>query len=526
MSRTIATVLTLRDNMSGGIVRVSRNVQNMSRETRRASQQVATFANNAKKNFEKVGDKAIKMGLNAAKAIAGIGVAVGGLAIKTGFSEAMDMEGFRTQLETATKSAKKAGEIMKWAVDLANKTPFEAAPLIEGASKLEMMGMSAKKWLPLLGDMAASTNKPIDQAVEAMIDAQAGELERLKEFGITKTAIAKKAGEMFRGQEIVNKKGQIVDQEKFNEAITAIMVSRYKGGMDKLSNTTKGLWSTVTGVTKTALANIVGMQNDGTIKQGSLLDTLKGKIKQVADQFQKWQEDGTIERIGKAATDGFNKIIEVVKKTVKFLVDHKTLIENVVIIYSSFYAAIKIMKVLKGIIFGVQIAMAILNGTLVLTPLGWMVIAIGAVIAAGVLLWKNWDVVKEKADTFGFGLKNAFSNVGTFVGNIFKGMANDFIDSINDMISLLNKLPGVKINAIKKYEMGEYASLKRPSGDSASRSYEAMAQSQSAKLTSAKIKKAHSIPQNALGTQYSYGGTTLVGEHGSWSSSLVSRKFF
>ena len=35
-----------------------------------------------------------------------------------------------------------------------------------------------------LGDLASSTGKDFDQLAEAIIDAQTGEFERLKEFGI------------------------------------------------------------------------------------------------------------------------------------------------------------------------------------------------------------------------------------------------------------------------------------------------------------------------------------------------------
>lgn len=152
----------------------------------------------------------VKLGTAAAGVVAT-------LAAKTGFSEAVDLEGYRLQLETATKDTQKASEIMQYAINLANKTPFEGGELVEGASKFEAMGMAAQKWLPLAGDMAAATNKSFDQATEALIDAQNGELERLKEFGITKAKILEQGEKMFAGVQLVNNQGQIVNQEKFNE---------------------------------------------------------------------------------------------------------------------------------------------------------------------------------------------------------------------------------------------------------------------------------------------------------------------
>ena len=49
-------------------------------------------------------------------------------------------------------------------------------------------------------------------------------------------------------------------------------MDRFAGGMEKQATTMKGLWSTVTGVTKSALANMVGITSDGSIRSGS--DTL------------------------------------------------------------------------------------------------------------------------------------------------------------------------------------------------------------------------------------------------------------
>jgi len=165
MSRTISTILTLEDRMSGGITRASTNVAGMSREMRTATNRASRMANGFASSVAKMGDKAVKFGLIGAGVIAGI-------ASKAGLSEAFDMEGFKAQLETATKSTKKAGEIMAWSVKLANSTPFETGNVIEMSAKYEAMGLSAKKWGGITADMAGATNKSVIQATEAIIDAQ------------------------------------------------------------------------------------------------------------------------------------------------------------------------------------------------------------------------------------------------------------------------------------------------------------------------------------------------------------------
>ncbi|MGE4272058.1 MAG: hypothetical protein AB7E31_04210 [Desulfitobacterium sp.] len=481
-SKTINTILNLKDNMSGGLVRVSKKVSGLSKEAQRATKQVSNMSNKFIKSVDKMISKGAKL------AAIGLGTAAltgGGLALKTGFTEAFDLEGYRIQLETATKDTKKAGEIMKWAVDLANKTPFEAGPLVEGASKLEMMGMSATEWLPKIGDMAAATNKPVDQAVEALIDAQTGELERLKEFGITKALITKKAGEMFRNQTVVNNKGQIVDQEKFNKALVAIMEDRYKGGMDKLSDSTRGIWSTITGTTKSALSEIVGMTSDGTIRQGSMLEKVKGKAKQLADQFEKWQKDGTISRISKQFSDGFSTAYQKIKDVYNFLKKY----QDFIIFFGTFALTIvtvtKVVTGLKGAFKVLQLAGMLLNGTLALSPFGWIALAIAAVVAAGVLLYKNWDTVKVKAEQMWVAVENAF-----------KTGVNGAIGLINSLIEKINLIPGVNIPLIAEVKMSQTTAQQV---EGAKQNYWS---------NRAKYGK------NALGTNYFRGGMSLVGERG------------
>lgn len=155
-----------------------------------------------------------------------------------------DMEQYHATLTTVLKSSEKATEMLAWAEKFAAETPFEIPEIVEATSKLEVYGISAKQTLKDIGDMAAITGKPLMQAVEAVADAQTGELERLKEFGITKQMLIDKAAEMGK-KEIVNAKGQIVDLKGMNEALFAIMRERYGNGMEIMSKSFKGMVSNV-----------------------------------------------------------------------------------------------------------------------------------------------------------------------------------------------------------------------------------------------------------------------------------------
>jgi phage-related protein len=82
------------------------------------------------------------------------------------------------------------------------------------------------------------------------------------------------------------------------------------------------------------------------------------------------------------------------------------------------------------------------NAALTANPIGLIIIGIAGLIAAGVLLYKNWDLVGSKAQDLWVGIKNAF-----------KAGANAVIPMINHIIDALNKLPGVSIKKIELYEM-------------------------------------------------------------------------
>ncbi len=442
-NRVINTILNLRDNMSGGLIRAARNTQGVSREMRSATRSVVAFKNKTVSSVTSAAKSMVKLGTAAAGVVAT-------LAAKTGFSEAVDLEGYRLQLETATKDTQKASEIMQYAINLANKTPFEGGELVEGASKFEAMGMAAQKWLPLAGDMAAATNKSFDQATEALIDAQNGELERLKEFGITKAKILEQGEKMFAGVQLVNNQGQIVNQEKFNEALVALMQDRFAGGMEKQASTTKGLWSTVTGVTKSALATITGITTDGSIRSGSALDLLKSKVQLLAGKLEQWQQDGTLDRIAQQFDQGLAKAVETAGKAFDWVVANGDTIRRWIVGLGSALAMVKIVQFASGVIQAVKTVSLFAKTAGMIVAANPIVLAIGAAIAAGALLIANWDKVKAWAvnikdqfmESFGGirdGIVGAFNAVKDTVGGFFSWIG----DKLTGLGESIANIPGV-----------------------------------------------------------------------------------
>ena len=535
--KVINTVLNLKDNMSSGLIKAAKNTKGVTKEMVSATREVERFKNKAVSSVSSVVTSFAKLGTAAAGAVTA-------LAVKTGLSEAMDLEGYRLQLETATKDTQKASEIMKYAIDLANRTPFEGGELVEAASKFEAMGMAAKQWLPLAGDMAAATNKSFDQATEALIDAQTGELERLKEFGITKAKIVEQGEKMFSDVQLVNNQGQIVNQEKFNEALVSLMQERFAGGMEKQAGTIKGLWSTVTGVTKSALANMAGITTDGSVRTGSALDLLKGGVSSLAGRLEQWQQDGTLDAIAQRLDQGIARGADLASQAFQWLqANGDTLLARLKPLAATI-AAFKIAKLgldavnaannfalytktvvlvtranIKATASWVKNTAAMaankagiiattiaskaaaagtglltaaqwaLNAAFVATPIGWIVLGIMAIVAAGVALYKNWDTVREAASALWEKAKGVFGGIRDTVTGAFssaKEAVGGFFDWIGDKLSWLDeKIEGIPV-------LGDLYKGVKGAG-----SWIATA-----------------IQGNALGTTYFSGGLTRVNERG------------
>ncbi|MHC1683416.1 MAG: tape measure protein [Clostridiaceae bacterium] len=362
--------------------------------------------------------------------------------------QSSSMEQYRNTLNVVMKDNQKAAETFKWAVDFANKTPFETNEIVEGTVKLQSYGLTAKDVMTSIGDMSAVMGKSLDQGVEAIADAQTGEVERLKEFGVTKQMIIDQANKTMRGKQIVNNQGQITDQKAFNEALFSLMNEKFAGGMEKQSQTLKGLWSTVTGVTKNALAEIAGVTEDGTIKQGGLFDSLKNKVKGVGDTLTQWSQDGTLKEIGNTIETGFNAA----GKAIGFLKDNINWIVPVVAGFAGGMMALNVINTVRGMIEKWSIVTRIqtiaqqgLNTVMKDNPIGVVVTIIGILIAVGVALYMHWDVVKAKCIELWSNLTATWESIKTSVIEKAQNLKESAIETFeNFKKGIVEKVTSIK----------------------------------------------------------------------------------
>jgi hypothetical protein len=144
-------------------------------------------------------------------------------------------------LSTSLGSSSAAKAAMDQIVDFASSTPFQVNELTDAFVKLSNMGfVPTMANMRQMGDLASSVGKSFDQLAEAIIDAQTGEFERLKEFGIR----AKQEGDVVQ----FTFKGITTEVAKSDKEIQKYLLSLgnlegVSGSMEAISKTTGGVIS-------------------------------------------------------------------------------------------------------------------------------------------------------------------------------------------------------------------------------------------------------------------------------------------
>lgn len=390
--------------MSPSILKATKNTKKMSKTMRKVQRAVNKQVWKIRKGFYYLKRDIQRTAKNVAKVTGAMVTAIGAAGAKIGFSEAFNIEGFRVQLETAVGSAQLAAKKMAYATKFANSTPFETSSVMEATARLEAMGIKSEKWLPKIADMAGATNKSIQQSYEAIIDAVAsGELERLKEFGIRKDDLVKATDIKFGAGVVFDSRGSLKDAAKLSEVLMETMDKKFGGGAKKMSTTVKGLWSTMTGVTKTSLANIIGITSDGTIKQGSALDLLKGKMQGIVAKLNEWQNNGTIKKISEGLVKGLKTAATYGKKfsdRISGIIDYLKENEKVVLTVVSAFLGFKAVAVAVSMATKAMALFKIVSKSIkgAMTPmLGFQIVV--ALLAAGLyLLYRNSESFRKKID--------------------------------------------------------------------------------------------------------------------------------
>ena len=523
-NKVINTVLTLKDEMSGGLVAAAKAAKksgkNIDDSMMQATRKVVAFKN---KSLTALGDFAKKGVKAAGAAVAGMtaafialdgateeyrvaqgklnaGFQAAGLSADTARKSYRNFYAILGDTDTATEAsqllanmAKNDEEVTKWTRIAAgvhgtfgDSLPIEG--LVESANETARTGQitgvfaDAINWATKEGEkfgvaLKADTeaNKKWNEAVKSAASAEdffnlalqncSDESARQKLIVDTLSKTYDKAADSYyaNNQQVIN--------ARRNHATLDEMLAKVGDTSAKVKNQ---LWV------------LAGAAEDGSIRSGSMLDWVQRKAeafgqwiegldlsslqKQFDEQFARalqkagealqWVRDnsdtliGTLKKL--AVMWGIGQVFSFVAgiisagqtiggfiKTVWKLVTAKG-VESAAWIHNTAMmvvnkAGMVASAVASGVATGATAALTAaqwaLNAAFVATPIGWIVLGLAAVVAAGVALYKNWDTVKAKAGEVWNSIKTAFGGIRDSITGAFSAAK----DKVAGFFSWLNQ---------------------------------------------------------------------------------------
>jgi len=616
MAKTINTVLTLKDKISQPLVKVSKNVDKVTREMKKSQNQINRWARNTVKSIDNVVKKSVKAGAAIAAAATGYG-------IKT----AIDLEdAFSGVRKTVDATEEELSQIRTELNNLAmNEIPIavdEMYGIAEMAGQLGIATENITKFSDTMAKLGVATNMTSEEASTALArlanitQMSQQDFDRLGstivELGNNLATTEREIVEMGlrlagAGKQVGMTEAQIlgfagalssvgIEAQAGGSAFSKVMVDMQlavETGSSRLNEFAKiagmsasefrkvfqddaagAIIAFIEGLSRAEEQGMTAIKilDDMGIKEVRLRDALlrasgaselfrqsiemgskawaentalqaeaEEKFKNTKSQLQLLKNNITLaaDELGQVFLPYINDAIQVAipfiqklkesKDSIKELIDNlinlatrifefvknnQTLILTIAGFVGGAYAAIKAIMIVTKVMETWNTLSMLLNGTLKMSSLGWLVIAIGAVVAAGVALYKNWDTIKEKASALSYGVQAAFSNIGTGIINALKGIGNFFITNvINPIIRGLNSLSftipswvpkfggktfGFNLKELNAFEYGDYKSLTKP------------------QFTAHSINTGTGVQISAFakGTSYSPAGYALIHEEG------------
>lgn len=418
-----------------------------------------------------------------------VGTLAGALSLNSLVNTQRQFDVLNSQLITATGGTKQAAAAFDELTKFASTTPYALEQAVQGFVQLKNLGLDpSMRSMQSYGNFAAAMGKDLNQMIEAVADASTFEFERLKEFGIK----AKQEGDnvAFTFQGVTTTVGK--NSKEIQEYLLAIGETKFGDAMANRANTLDGAISNLTdnfeafklAVVQSgigdAIKETVVKVADGLSKMTDALKTpeIAEKLKIAGEAIQDivaraadgltsmmnaLQAPENIERFKNAiafVADEFNRLKgfaaqtgEVIGQVTDFFIANKEIIiplasgiaaaAGAFLLYNGAIAAWTAIGTLATAVtaaFGAAVA-------IVTSPVFLTVAAIGALVAVGVLLYRNWDTIKAKAvevfNALPAPVQDAFSNIKEIFTTIkdWAGAAFDFlapeIDATMGIVSAL-----------------------------------------------------------------------------------------
>lgn len=452
-NKVINTVLTLKDEMSGGLVAAAKAAKksgkNIDDSMMQATRKVVAFKN---KSLTALGDFAKKGVKAAGAAVAGMTAAF--IALDGATEEYRVAQGkLNAGFQAAGLSADVARKSYRnfYAILGDTDTATEASQLLANMAKNEE---EVTKWTRIAAGVHGTfgDSLPIEGLVESANEtARTGQVtgvfaDALNWVGIMEddfnAKLEKTTDVSKRNQLIMDTLSKTYDKAAdsfYANNQQVINARRNHATLDemlaKVGDTSSKL--------KSQLWVLAGAAEDGSIRSGSALDWVQKKADALTDWLSnldlsnlKKQFDEkfaqTLQKAGDAGQwccDNSDTLIATLKVlagmwAVKKVLDFNSGLTNSI---STIGGAVTTLLTMTGVLGGqaaatgtATVAQTGLNAAMAANPIGAVILAIEALIAVGVLLYKNWDTIKAGAQS----LWNKFKDVSIRIGTAFSGAFN------------------------------------------------------------------------------------------------------
>ena len=446
-NRVINTILNLRNNMSGALIRAARDTRGVTDEMRSATKSVVAFKNRAVSALGSATKSFAKWGAASAGA-----VTAAFLAMDNATEEYRIAQGkLNTAYEAAGYSAETAATAYNEFYQILGDTDTatEASQLL---SKLVQNEQDVTKWTRVAAGVSGTfgDSLPIGGLIEATNEtAKVGKVTGVLADALNWVGISEdKMNERLERTSSEAERNRILLETltgSYDDAADAFyrnneQLVQARKNQAALSAMTAKLGN-ASAIAKNSLMRLFGVQEDGSIRAGSALAWLNDRAESVLAKFQEWSQDGTMDALAQKLDQGLARAGEMAGNAFQWVLDHGDTIKRWVVGLGTALALVKVAQFASGVMNAVKTVKLFASTVGAIVAANPVVLAIVAAIAAISLLVANWDKVKAKAGELWDGIKTVFggikdSIVGAF--NSAKEAVGSFFSWIGDKLSALD----------------------------------------------------------------------------------------
>lgn len=366
--------------------------------------------------------------------------AVGGTALGFAIKNASELQALATNFEVLTGSAEKGKKVFQDLKKLGAVTPFSTTDLAKATQTMLAFGIETKdveKNLRMLGDVSLGNKDKLAGLTLAFSQMKAvgkltGEdLNQMIERGFNPlTIMAEKSGKSVAQLRDEMSKGKITveDVTKAFEIATSEGGQFYQG-MEKGSQTLSGKFSTLWDGISNMSAGILGLKDDGTILEGSLMSLVEKGVDYLNERLGAidWVKVG--QDINNTIVNAIQKVRDKLQELADFYTNHKMAIDFLIGAFAALVTQLAIVRTALIIYNSLMVLSTILSGGfavvigLIFSKVGLVIGIISLLVGGLVMMIRNWEKMPAPIQNFGntlvFWFKTGWNAINTVI-NLLK----------------------------------------------------------------------------------------------------------